>query len=54
VAWCFGKHDQAWKERPIFGKVRYMNAKGLEHKFDMAAYVERIEALERAAAEATP
>ena len=54
VAWCFGKHDQAWKERPIFGKVRYMNAKGLEHKFDMAAYVERIEALERQASEATP
>ena len=54
VAWCFGKHDQAWKERPIYGKVRYMNAKGLERKFDMDAYVERIEALEREATEATP
>jgi len=54
VAWCFGKHDQAWKERPIFGKVRYMNARGLERKYDMAAYVERIEALERQASEATP
>ncbi|NIQ07040.1 MAG: deoxyribodipyrimidine photolyase, partial [Candidatus Korarchaeota archaeon] len=25
VAWCFGKHDRAWKERNVFGKVRYMN-----------------------------
>jgi len=54
VAWCFGKHDQAWKERPIYGKVRYMNANGLERKFDMDAYVGWIEALERAASEAMP
>ncbi len=40
VAWCFGKHDRPWKERDIFGKVRYMNAKGLERKFFMPAYVE--------------
>lgn len=39
VAWCFGKHDQAWKERPIFGKVRYMNNKGLERKYDMEKYL---------------
>ncbi|TFH34136.1 MAG: deoxyribodipyrimidine photolyase, partial [Dehalococcoidia bacterium] len=38
VAWCFGKHDRPWAERPIFGKVRYMNAAGLERKFDMRAY----------------
>jgi deoxyribodipyrimidine photo-lyase len=25
VAWCFGKHDRPWKERLVFGKVRYMN-----------------------------
>jgi len=25
VAWCFGKHDRPWLERPIFGTVRYMN-----------------------------
>jgi deoxyribodipyrimidine photo-lyase len=43
VAWCFGKHDRAWAERLIFGKVRYMNAAGLEHKFDMERYVQRIE-----------
>lgn len=46
VAWGLGKHDQAWRERPIFGKVRYMNARGLERKYDMDAYVQRIDALE--------
>jgi deoxyribodipyrimidine photo-lyase len=45
IAWCFGKHDRPWQSRPIFGNVRYMNAKGLERKFDIAAYVERIERL---------
>lgn len=45
VAWCFGKHDQGWKERPIYGKVRYMNANGLERKFDIEKYVEKIENL---------
>ncbi len=40
VAWCFGKHDRAWKERNVFGKVRYMNAKGLKRKFDADNYVE--------------
>jgi deoxyribodipyrimidine photo-lyase len=41
IAWCFGKHDQAWKERPIFGKVRYMNDAGLTRKFNMKNYVEK-------------
>ena len=45
VAWCFGKHDRAWSERPVFGKVRYMNAAGLRRKFDADAYVRRIDAL---------
>lgn len=42
VAWCFGKHDRAWKERNIFGKVRYMNDRGLLRKFDIKGYVERV------------
>ena len=46
IAWCYGKHDHPWKEREIFGKIRYMNAKGLERKFDMGAYVNRIAALQ--------
>ncbi|WAI01755.1 deoxyribodipyrimidine photo-lyase [Methanogenium organophilum] len=41
IAWCFGKHDRAWKERPVFGKVRYMNAKGLRRKFDAGRYAAR-------------
>jgi len=45
VAWCFGKHDRAWQERPVFGKIRYMNAAGLRRKFDVDRYVARIEAL---------
>lgn len=45
VAWCFGKHDRAWPERPIFGKVRYMNAAGLRRKFDIEAYVHRVDSL---------
>ena len=45
VAWCFGKHDRAWKERPVFGKVRYMNAAGLRRKFNMEAYVKQVESL---------
>ena len=45
IAWCFGKHDRPWAERAIFGKIRYMNAKGLERKFPMKRYVERIHQL---------
>jgi len=45
IAWCFGKHDRAWKERPIFGKVRYMNDNGLRRKFDMEKYVQMIKDL---------
>ncbi|RHY95186.1 hypothetical protein DYB37_001101, partial [Aphanomyces astaci] len=40
-----GKHDQGWKERPVFGKVRYMNSDGLDRKFDMAAYVGNVRKL---------
>jgi deoxyribodipyrimidine photo-lyase len=47
VAWCFGKHDRPWAERPIFGLIRYMNASGLERKFDIDSYVRRIEDLRR-------
>ncbi len=48
VAWCFGKHDRPWTERKIFGKVRYMNAAGLERKFDIGAYVRKVNALKTA------
>ncbi|KAG7401070.1 hypothetical protein PHYBOEH_003265 [Phytophthora boehmeriae] len=45
VAWTFGKHDQGWKERPIFGKVRFMNEAGLKRKFRMDAYVLKVDKL---------
>jgi deoxyribodipyrimidine photo-lyase len=43
VSWCFGTHDRPWRERAIFGKVRYMNANGLKRKFDADRYVDRVE-----------
>jgi deoxyribodipyrimidine photo-lyase len=42
ILWLFGLHDQAWKERPIFGKIRYMNQAGLHRKFNMKNYEIRI------------
>jgi deoxyribodipyrimidine photo-lyase len=44
VAWIFGLHDRPWgPARPVFGTVRYMNAAGLERKFDMEAYVRSVD-----------
>lgn len=45
VAWVFGKLDQAWKERPVFGKTRYMNAAGLRRKCDIDAYINKVKQL---------
>jgi deoxyribodipyrimidine photo-lyase len=40
IAWSIGGvHDRAWFERPIFGKIRYMNANGAKTKFDVNAYI---------------
>jgi len=47
IAWCFGKHDRPWVERPIFGKIRYMNEAGLRRKFDIGSYVEKVSSMER-------
>ncbi len=44
TAWIFGLHDRPFKEREIFGKVRYMAASGLERKCDIKAYIEKVEA----------
>jgi len=41
VMWSIcGVHDRAWTERPIFGKIRYMNFNGAKRKFDVQAYVD--------------
>lgn len=42
VMWSIaGVHDRAWNERPIFGKIRYMNFAGAKRKFDVGAYIDR-------------
>lgn len=42
VGWSImGIHDQGWKERAIFGKIRYMNFAGCNRKFDVAGFVEK-------------
>jgi deoxyribodipyrimidine photo-lyase len=43
IAWSIGGvHDRAWKERPVFGKIRYMNEAGCRRKFDVAAYISSV------------
>ncbi|MGM0651906.1 MAG: deoxyribodipyrimidine photo-lyase [Bacillota bacterium] len=40
IAWSIGGvHDRAWKERPIFGKVRYMSYRGSKSKFNVDEYI---------------
>ena len=40
IAWAIGGvHDRAWKERPVFGKIRYMNYNGCKSKFDIETYI---------------
>jgi len=44
IAWSIGGvHDRAWKERAVFGKVRYMSYKGASNKFDIKAYVSKVD-----------
>jgi deoxyribodipyrimidine photo-lyase len=41
-AWAIGGvHDRAWAERPVYGKIRYMNRNGAMRKFDVLKYVKR-------------
>lgn len=46
ILWCFGKHDRAWAERPIFGKLRYMSSESTGKKFDSKKYIEWTKNLE--------
>jgi deoxyribodipyrimidine photo-lyase len=40
IAWSIGAvHDRPWKERAIFGKIRYMSYGGAKRKFDVQVYV---------------
>lgn len=41
-AWSIGGvHDRAWTDRPVFGKIRYMNYNGCKRKFDVKRYIEQ-------------
>ncbi|MCX8206283.1 MAG: deoxyribodipyrimidine photo-lyase [Methanothrix sp.] len=41
--WCIGGlHDRPFKERPVFGKIRYMSYDGMRRKFDVREYINRI------------
>lgn len=50
VMWSVvGLHDQGWKERPVFGKIRYMGGAAWKlgsgkKKFDLSAYISRVDA----------
>lgn len=43
VLWCFGKHDRAFAERPVTGKVRWISPEGLHRKFDMESYAKKVD-----------
>ena len=39
-AWAIGGvHDRAWTERPVYGKIRYMNRNGAKRKYDIEKYI---------------
>ena len=41
IAWSIGGvHDRAWFERPVYGKIRYMNYNGCKSKFNVSNYIE--------------
>ena len=45
-AWSIvGVHDQGWKERAVFGKIRYMAYSGCEKKFKIPDYIARVNQL---------
>ena len=46
IAWSVGgMHDRPWGRRPVFGLIRYMNYNGCLRKFDVKAYLGRINSI---------
>lgn len=46
IAWSIGGlHDRPWTERPVFGKIRYMNYNGCKRKFDVEKFVNKYKEL---------
>jgi len=54
ILWCFGLHDRPWKERPVFGKVRYMSLEGMKRKTDSEAYIREIRQIEQSGQDPAP
>ncbi|MBV8050986.1 MAG: deoxyribodipyrimidine photo-lyase [Acidobacteriaceae bacterium] len=49
IAWAIlGKHDRAWPERPVFGKIRYMSLASTSRKFDSERFIAQVANLEGA------
>ena len=46
ILWSIaGLHDRPWFDRPVYGKIRYMNEAGLRRKYDVNGYIERVNKL---------
>lgn len=43
IGWCFGLHDRPWPGRRVFGSVRSMTRRSLEAKYDIGAYMARVD-----------
>lgn len=42
IMWSMvGIHDRAWTERPVFGKIRFMNYNGMKRKWDIDSYMRK-------------
>jgi len=41
IAWCLGRYDRPWPERPVFGKVRSMSSASTARKLEVHGYLER-------------
>ncbi|RAH15952.1 MAG: deoxyribodipyrimidine photolyase [Methanobacteriota archaeon] len=39
IFWVLGRHDRAWFERPIFGKIRYMTSNSTKKKYNLDEYL---------------
>lgn len=39
IFWVLGRFDRAWKERPIYGKVRYMSSDATRRKLQLKKYL---------------
>lgn len=46
ILWSIaGLHDRPWFERPIHGLIRYMSYEGAKRKFDIKAYIDKINSI---------